>query len=323
MSIADQVRAKKRRATTISGLVVVLTFVFLLALRVVALPWAFVVGYLTYYRMIRTEKYIIWLRRFHRSEPKRFRFNMLLKRACLGLCVPITVQDSVFRTSYYAAWSRMFLVYPIVMGVGSLLYLLCAVTITVPLTMVGVGEGLAFKLGFLMALVPLGLFVYAVKKQVVRRGHVALSPRNAIEVVGSTLLRITQRKLLFNGVMIFKCPNEVWQQVVSLVISRASAVIIDVSDLTENVLWELRISLEKHRPESVLLSFGVPMDTREELPSTTLTELEKVVSSDKLSRLRVFYYPAEVPHPSFGLWFYSLSKRLTEELAVCMKNASA
>ncbi len=325
MSLADQVRAKKRRAAAISVLAVPLTFVLLLALGVVALPWAILVGFFIYFRMIRADKYAIWLRRFHGSKPRRLRFNMLLNRACPGLCVPITVQDSVFKTSYYSSGSRMLLVAPIVFGLGILLYLLCAVTIAVGLAKLGGGDGLTISLGLLMALVPLGLFGYAVKKQMIKRGHIALTPRNAIEEVGSTLQKITQRKLGFQGVMIFKCPDEVWQQVVSLGISRASAVIIDVSDLTENVLWELRTSLEKHRPESVLLTFGVPKNTREELPRIIWAELEKVVGSDSLSRLRVFYYPAEQPPPglSRGRLYTNLSKGLSAELAACMENAPA
>jgi len=310
MSLADQVRAKRRRAAKIGLLAGIL------------IP---LVGFWIYFRMTRADKYAIWLRRFHRSEPTRLRFNMLLNRACPGLCVPVTVQDSVFKTSYYSSASRMLLFYPIAIILG-VLDLLLAQRMSDVLANLGVGIRLAGYLGQVVAVVPLGLLLwYAVKKQMVRRGYVALTPDNAIEEVDVTLEKITQRKLGFRGVMVFKCPDEVWHQVVSLGISRASAVIIDVSDLTENVLWELRTSLEKHRPESVLLTFGVPKDAREELPRTARAELEKVVSSDSLSRLRVFYYPAEQPPlgPSRGRLYTNLSKRLSTELAACMEDASA
>jgi hypothetical protein len=102
-------------------------------------------------------------------------------------------------------------------------------------------------------------------------------------------------------------------------------VIIDVSELTENVLWGLRTAMDKHGPESVILTFGVPNESSEELPSNARAELEKAIGSDTLSRLRVFYYPAEQPGPgpSRGRLYTGLSKRLSAEIAGCMENASA
>jgi hypothetical protein len=97
MFLADDVRTKRRRAVAICVLAVPLTFILLLALGIVALPWAIIVGFLLYFRMMRADKYAVWLRRFHKTEPKRLRFSMLLNRACSGLCVPITVQDSAFK----------------------------------------------------------------------------------------------------------------------------------------------------------------------------------------------------------------------------------
>lgn len=325
MPLADQVRAKKRKAAAISVLSALLTFLLLLALSLVALPWAIIVGFFVYFRMIRANKYIVWLRRFHRNEPTRLRFNMLLNRACPGLCVPITIQDSVFKTSYYSSGSRMLLVAPVVFGLGTLLYLLCAVTIGIGLGALGVGNGLAVGLGLLIALIPLVFYGYAVKKQMVKRGHVSLTAPKAIEEVDSTLQKITQRKLGFQGVMIFKCPDAVWQQVVSFALSRASAVIIDVSDLTGNVLWELKTALGTHHPESVLITFGFPKGSREELPSTVWAQLEKEVGSENLSRLRVLYYPAEQPPPglSRGRLYTDLSHRLSTELGACIQNAEA
>jgi hypothetical protein len=125
--------------------------------------------------------------------------------------------------------------------------------------------------------------------------------------------------------MIFKCPDAVWQQVVNFALSRASAVIIDVSDLTANVLWELKTALETHRPESVLITFGFPKGSREELPSTVRAQLEKEVASEILARLRVLYYPAEQPPPglSRGRLYTDLSQRLLTELGACIQNAEA
>ncbi len=325
MILADQVRAKKRKAAAISFLAVLLTFVLLLALGVVALPWAIIVGFFVYLRMIRANKYVVWLRRFHRDEPTRLRFNLLLNRVCPGLCVPITLQDSVFKTSYYSSGSRMILVAPVVFGLATLLYLLCALTIGVGMGMLGVGNGLDIALGLVIALVPLVFFGHAIKTQMFRRGHVELTVSKAAAEVDSTLQKITQRKLGFQGVMIFRCPDVVWRQVVSVAISRASAVIIDVSDLTENVLWELKSALETKHPESVLITFGFPQGSREELPSSVRAQLEKEVGSESVLRLRVFYYPAEQPPPglSRSRLYTDLSNRLSTELGACIQSAAA
>lgn len=321
MSLIDQVRAKKRNTYVAAILAVPLTLVLMLALGVLSISWAVVVGVFIYLRMMRTNKYVIWLRRFHRSEPKRFRFNMLLNNACNGLCVPITIQDTVFKTSYYSSFMRMSLIAPMIFGLGTLLYFLCAATIWFSLDALGVVDDGVIALGLLMALIPLGLYVYFVKKQLVSRGFTALTSRNATEEVGSRLNKIAYQKLGFPGVLIFKCPDNVWQQVVSLGMSRASAVIIDVSDLTENVLWELRMSLQTHPPESIILTFGVSENAREELPSTTRYKLEKIVNSDNLSRLRIFYYPAEQfpPGPSRARQYRELSQKFSIEIAACME----
>lgn len=245
---------------------------------------------------------------------------------CSGLCVPITVQDSVFKSSYYSSLSRALLIVPLVFGLGALLFLLCVVTVTYALTALGIiDEGLAIGVGLLISLVPLVFFGVLVRKQLFRRGFVTLASANAVEQVNATLEKISQRKLGFQGVMIFKCPVDVWQQVVESVITRASAVIIDVSDLNENVLWELKKSLEKHSPQSIILTYAIPGDATEDLPSDVRDELEKVVSSDILRELRVLFYPAEQPRPgpARGRLYTDLSKRLSTELAACMVAPSA
>ena len=211
MSLADEIISKKRKAAGISILAVVLTFILLLSLGVVSIPWSVVVGFVVYFRMVRANKYAVWLRRFHRDEPTRLRFNYLLNRACPGLCIPITVQDSVFKTSYYSAGARILLIAPLVFGLGTLLYLLCVVTVAVALTALGLDDGMAIGVGLLVSLVPLVFFGVAVRKQLINRGFVSLASANALELVGATLKRIGQRKLAFQGVMILKCPDDVWQ----------------------------------------------------------------------------------------------------------------
>ncbi|MGD9367201.1 MAG: hypothetical protein PVH87_15995 [Desulfobacteraceae bacterium] len=322
MALSDQILAKKRKALMISLLAVPLTFLILLALGLFALPWAIIVGFIIYMRMIRAHRYAIWLRRFHRDEPNRLRFNWLLHRACPGLCVPITIQDSVFKTSYYSSGSRMLVVLPIVLSLGILLYLLCALTIAFVIHFLVGGNQLPIVIGMILALVPLGLYGSGIKNQMAKRGHVTLSATKAVREVDSTLRKIIQRKLGFQGVMIFKCADEVWQKVVALGISSADAVIIDVSDLTENVLWEIETALEKHDPDSILLTYGVPKDAREELPSEARLALEKVISPECLKRIRIFYYPAEQPHPgpNRGRLYTKLSKGLFMELAKCIEN---
>ena len=110
-----------------------------------------------------------------------------------------------------------------------------------------------------------------------------------------------------------------------MVITRASAVIIDVSDLNENVLWELKTSLEKRSPQSIILTYAMQGDGTEDLPSDVRAELQKVVNPAMLRELRVFCYPAEQPRPgpARGRLYTNLSKNLSTEIAACMAGPSA
>ena len=325
MPLADDIVKKKRKAAAISILAVVLTFILLFSLGIFSIPWSVVVGFVVYFRMTRADKYVVWLRRFHKNEPKRFRFNYLLNRACPGLCVPITVQDSVFQTSYYSSGARVLVIAPLVLGLGTLLYLLCVATVFSALAALGMDEGLAIGAGLLISLIPVILYVIAVRRQLFNRGFMTLASVDAVEQVDATLQRISQRKLGFQGVMILKCPDDVWQRVVDLVIKHASAVIIDVSDPNENVLWELKTSLEKHGPQCIILACAIRDDDTEDLPGDVHEELEKVVGTDILRELRVLFYPAEQPPPgpARGRLYTNLSKSLSTQLADCMGDPSA
>jgi hypothetical protein len=349
MSLADEIKAKRRKAAMIGCAAFALVFALfivdysslsesarsLLGARkaspildgfifIFLYSSALAVGFIIYFRMTRVDKYVLWLRRFHRRQPERLRFAMLLNRCAPCLCIPITVQDTAFRSSYYSSGARFFLVLPIIISLGSVIWILSGTILLYSLNFFVIEPTIGKWIDvFLIAgsFVPPIWFAYAVSKYFIGRGYITLEPANAVQKVRATLRRMTHRTLGFNGVLIFKCPDQAWQEVVHLLVSEASAVIIDVSELTENVLWELRTSLQSRAAQSVLLAFGVTTGGREELPDHVRSELSKIIGGEHLSELHVFYYPAEQPQPgpSRGRLYYNLFHKLSAQLSACIE----
>ncbi len=321
MSLVDTVRSKRRKAVIIGMLVTLLAFLLLLALNIYAGPWAVIIGFLVYFKMVRTGKIVVWLRRFHRNEPNRLRFNMLLNRACPGLCIPITIQDSAFKTSYYSSGASLLVIAPLVFGLGTLLYLLCAITIFVSLIALGVSDNIALFLGLVLSIGPLLLYIKGVRTYMARRGHVVLQAKKAREKAEDVLQRIRVRKLAFHGVLILKCVDEVWHDMVRFLLSKADAVIIDVSELSENLMWELETAIASPVGNSMLLTCEVLPDMPQELPESVRSKLENILGPERLSGLRVLYYPAQQPPPgpNRGRMYTRLSKELMSQLAKCIE----
>ncbi len=325
MSLIDQVRSRRRKALVSGTIAAMLAFVLLLSVSVVALPWAIVICVFVYLRMVRTDKLVVWLRRFHKNEPKRLRFSMLLNRACPGFCIPITIQDSAFKTSYFSSGARLFILAPLIFGLGSLLYLLCTVTIGLLLSAVGISDQSAFVIGSVVSLGPIISYAYNVKNYLARRGHAVLDAERAMATAEAVLHRAKQQKSAFSGVLILRCVDEVWRDAVRFLLSKADAVIIDVSELTENLMWELETACENRRIDSMLITCGVSPDAPEELPKPVHQKLESVLGRERLSRLHVFFYPMEQPPPGLarGRLYTRLSKELESQLGTCIEFSEA
>jgi hypothetical protein len=234
---------------------------------------------------------VLWLRRFHRRQQKPF--QNILERACTFVGTSITIQDSSFRSSQAMASTRIstfgwfLFVILLVFGypVMNTIYVLIAVIIA-----------------FTWFVIVFALFR--------RLGHIKLRESNSRDRTFRLIQTIRERKAYRGGVVILKCEDSFWHDVVSLAIQHADAVIVDVTEPSENVIWELQTALRAKAPENILLAYEKdekPFD----LPPAISAELQAAVGSVPLNRLATFVYPrkrSRVP------WKNSLQSFLISDL---------
>ena len=319
MTILEQVRSRKLKALVTAVVVgpsaILIPLAFGIQIKNPVIP--LVVGFFTYYRMIRVDRHVMWFRKFHNTDRHRFRFNLLLNTTCSGLCIPITFQDSSFKASYLMSYTKLLLLFPVFMST----WLICFVMLAVPSVMF-FDEPNAAAITWLIvaALLSAALNGLVIWKILEKRGFIRLTDDNANARVSKKLLKLKRRRLMTQGVMIFKCPDEKWREMVLLGITDASAVIIDVTDVSDNVAWEIRSTLEIHEPESILLACGRPEGSGDDLPEKVQAQLETALGADVLAKLKVFYYPEKMPRNQRAV-FAALNKEFRLRLAHCMASA--
>ena len=207
--------------------------------------WGMAIGYVVYVKAVRSDRVLVWLRRFHRAEPGVLRFSTVLQRACSGLCVPMTLQDSSFKTSYAVSGSGLLLFYPVL---GNLF-------IVPPVLVFVVTAGVLGAIGGAFAgATALILEIVVVRLLLMRRGYRTLDARKATATLDRLMSAIRRRKGQGIGVLILKCEDQSWQQVVSDALQKADVALLDVSEPSPNVLWELRQACQTLSTTSVILA---------------------------------------------------------------------
>jgi hypothetical protein len=248
----------------------------------------------------RTTGYVVlWLRRFHRREQKPF--QSVLDEACMYTCMPITVQDTSFRNSMGFAMGRLapffgfMAVVVVVLGLMSapivLDVIVLAVSVAVTIALIA-----AHWLGFLKF-----------------RGE------DSEEALIRLVERVQDGKVRNGGVLVLQCSDATWQGVVEQALRRVDAVLVDVTQPSENVIWELRTALRFRAPEGILLACAREDMTQKELPEAVRMTLQAAVDVP-LERFPKFLYPGGLRRfERKGLWISGLR----EALVRCISNAPA
>jgi hypothetical protein len=147
-------------------------------------------------------------------------------------------------------------------------------------------------------------------------GYTHLRQSNAKEHTLRLFADIRAHKGSRGGGVILQCDDSFWRDVVLLAIEHADAVIVDVTEPSGNVTWELQTALSRKSPENILLAYEKdekPFD----LPSTISEKLQTAIGSIPLNRLGVFIYPRKrswVPWKNFAqsFWISDLRRILTK-----------
>jgi hypothetical protein len=175
------------------------------------------------------------------------RFHLLLGRACFGLASPVTIQDSSFKSSVLATSRQYWIIGPLVGMLGVVGIVLLTMPILVdPLPSRGVRLPLIF--GWL------GL-LHVVGYRVLRRLGV-VSRNWSAEQVAKHLDAVRRgQRLLGHGVEVLKVARtgDEWKLVIREALARADLAIIDVSDVTDPIIWEIDQALRQLHRDRILL----------------------------------------------------------------------
>jgi len=289
-------------------------------LSILAFCLVFFLLFMVHVRSESYNRFVLWLRHFQERDPRQLRLGALMFM-CSDLFIPITLRDRSFGRSIGSAYFRLggralFLVATVVMP----LFPLTALLLFVVLAWLDLLSDKAILpmvvLAFVLALFPVTVYLSAKWKSLGLPGWYRLSVDSPTSQAASILDRTLQRDYPFADSVVIQCPDEAWREVVEFVVDRASVVLIDVSEPTDNLMWEMETVFARKSPAEVIVTCGTRDGAWHELPGSVHEKLERILGMDEFSRLRVFYYPAE--QPPLG-WkrirlYYTLSRTLREEL---------
>ena len=246
----------------------------------------------------RTGYVILWLRRFHRREQKPF--QKVLDEACMYTCMPITIQDTSLRNS-------------INFGLGRLApFLWGSMVILVVIGMVPTTAILRDEIAIVMSL---SLAVGMIAANWL--GYLKFREEDSAESLIRLVEKIRRGKVRNGGVLVLRCQDSFWRSVVQESLRRVDAVVVDVSEPSENVIWELRTALSLRSPEGILLACARENVTQTEMPEAIHAKLQAAIDVP-LSRFPVFLYPGGVRRFERKSFWIS---GLREALVQCMSTA--
>ena len=248
---------------------------------------------------------ILWLRRFHRRKHKDFLHA--LRDACRYLGMPITVQDSAVHFSQGFAVGQL----------GSFLYLLLPLLAIFGVLFVADADAyplffVALTLGFVvsvLALVSVRLWAYVRLR------------REPLKQAARLLRKIRGCTLRSGGVVVLRIEDRFWRQVVEMAIRQADVVVIDVTDPSENVIWELRTALYFRSPKTILLTCPQEENSPAVLPEPVTLVLQQFLGPVSVSRFPVFFYPAGKSFAKCKASQSDWSIGLRDALAGCISHA--
>jgi membrane protein implicated in regulation of membrane protease activity len=244
------------------------------------IPGALIFAWLSWTSQ-KTGCVVVWLRRFHRDQQKPFQY--FLEYGCRFLAVPVTIQDSSFRYSY--SWSLvrlapyMGLVALPAIALGALAFFLNDEIISI-----------SFAAGLTLAIMGIVLVIILAVVLSRRFSFLRLRQSNAQENTLQLLNKIRAGKGRYSGVAILSCENVFWRDVVTLCLQRADAIVIDVAEPSDNVLWEIKTALALTCPERILLACPYA-NASQQLPVAVSSLLQTAIGDVPLSRFPTFFYP--------------------------------
>jgi hypothetical protein len=303
-------RAKRARRAALEGLAAGVALSVALALVAVALGgrivlpfWASVAAFVVGFGRFRHVGLVVWLRKFRPERANRIRFHRALGSASLGLLCPVTIQDASFSVSYLSAFHRRLVLAPVgivLFGAGTLALAFPAYALTHSTALVAV-----------IVIIWYVAFWFGVYRFVRRAGFTALRGGDGRAKADARLRALRAgRALPWVGVEVLRCEDELWKDVVDDALHQARVAIIDVTEPSEHIYWELRQALEHLGEAHVIPVAEAGADL------THVTEAAPDIDATWLDR-NLVTYPAKqaFPGPARAAQIRKLHKQLRLELA--------
>lgn len=259
----------------------------------------------------RGDKLIVWLRRFHVKRRGGLRFHELLVAACQGLGFPLTVQDTTFRSSHAEVTPR-FLPYLFLWSIW--------------LTAMLMGLGKQFPITGVISILVGGVLIFLMFLLGGEIGYHNLDdPLQGREQTLHLIQEIRERRGKHgdDSVLILRCQDHFWRDIVQLCLKNASAVVIDVTEVSENVIWELKTALHLMAPQSIIVACGLGEGDAEELTGDALVALAAELGADGSSRVQQFFYPQHKDQIDSNSLRWGAKESLEEDLRVRLAIAVA
>jgi hypothetical protein len=253
----------------------------------------------------RGDRVVVWLRRFNISRMQAFYFNIALNEACRGFGIPITIQDSSVKVS----WHKMAveLIREPLIRLFFVFFVICTVLIWL------LPEDWAYRVAVSIWILMVGIMTW----RAYRRAFMSLDAGTARNQMLDLISKIRCKEDLYDGVSVVRCANSFWRDIVGLAIANADLALVDITDITENLKWELEQLIRKLEPEAVILICAHSEGFDQELPKSTRQEVVAVIGYNTFLRCQVFTYP--VSYGPLGVLnavlFQKVKRKLTRAIA--------
>ena len=235
---------------------------------------------------------VLWLRKFDITEPKRFPFEVYLATACAGFAVPVTIRDSALPWSAQQAAARLSLRFPLEMVKFVAILMLVMIPFGLVLSSFPSTDRYFAFLSVPPAVFVLVIFVRHMRRQRKARGVFPLDKCDSVDALREFLHSIQSgRSPTAGGVAVFRIASEQWRDVVTTAIRHVDVVVVDVSTLSEHLLWEIEQAKACLRGRQLILVYGVDDDSTAELPRDVRARLTAILGETMLVETGRAYYP--------------------------------
>lgn len=249
---------------------------------------------------LRGRRLVLWLRKFDRIDLGRYPFATALSRACLTYASPLTLQDRHYRASdIYLLWAHplhFLLFIPIallpLLILGLAFYCLSR-AIDEPTDLYYLSQLVSFPIA---AIVGIWLAVRYVRYA----GYHAVRGKRGLREIKRFVRRNRVIGNAIYGVAVFQCGSDIWKEAVLQFVKSSEVIVMDVSEITENIRWELETVFSNKPASQIILALGSSQQTGV-FPQSVVDQLSAIVGRESVLECLKFVYviPSLIPKRSY------------------------